>query len=223
VKHVWANPCELEKGATNELQVGTLGHAVGRTGGSVLDSERGPISTKVKAAKAPRSWPTTRSTATEHSSPGCSGRSAFWLFIWFLGTSAAATGAEGGAGRLTALAYGGGLVAAAIAMLIPVADEVGALNKDHNRRLGSSCSPLLHGFSSQRVHPAGVLLRERDPRLRYAALPKWPRLVQRPDRDRAADRPIGWAAFISPRPSGPDRQRLLYMRTPAGAPVSTPV
>ena len=67
------------------------------------------------------------------------------LFVWFLGSLRSHyLAAEGGDGRITALAYGGGLAAAVIAMLIPAADEVGALNKD---KIDASGASVLHHFS----------------------------------------------------------------------------
>ena len=67
------------------------------------------------------------------------------LFIWFLGALRTHFAeAEGGNNRLTALAYGGGLAAAAIAMLIPAVDEVGALNKND---LDPSSAAALHHLS----------------------------------------------------------------------------
>jgi hypothetical protein len=52
------------------------------------------------------------------------------LFIWFLGSLRSHyLAAEGGSGRLTALAYSGGVLAATLGLLIPGPDSAGALER----------------------------------------------------------------------------------------------
>ncbi len=125
------------------------------------------------------------------------------LFIWFLGSLRSRyMAAEGGAGRLTALAYGGGIAAATIGMLIPTPDEVGALNKND---IDASGAAVLHHFSdaffisAEYVLPvlffASAILA-----LRYGALPKWLGWVSALIGIVLLIGPIGWAAFIFATP-----------------------
>jgi hypothetical protein len=125
------------------------------------------------------------------------------LFIWFLGSLRSHyLAAEGGAGRLAALAYGGGIAASVIAMLIPAADEVGALNKND---IDASGAAVLHHFSdaffvaAEYTLPvfffAAAILA-----LRYAALPRWLGWVSALIGVVLLIGPIGWAAFIFATP-----------------------
>ena len=67
------------------------------------------------------------------------------LFIWFLGSLRShLLASEGGDGRLANLALRRWLVTAAIEMLIPAADDLGALDKDKIEASGAS---VLHHFS----------------------------------------------------------------------------
>src|SRR6266566_4583145 len=185
------------------------------------------ISTKVKGDKGPEIL-----THYRQHSDGILAAGLLWaigtvLFIWFLGSLRSRyLAAEGGAGRLTALAYGGGLVAAAIAMLIPVADEVGALNKND---LDASGAAVLHHFSdgffvaAEYTLPvfffAGAILA-----LRYAALPKWLGWFSVLIGIVLLIGPIGWAAFIFATPIWILIVSVwLFMRTPPVAPDSVPV
>jgi hypothetical protein len=185
------------------------------------------ISTKVKGDKGPEIL-----THYRQHSDGILAAGLLWaigtvLFIWFLGSLRSRyLAAEGGAGRLTALAYGGGLAAATIAMLIPVADEVGALNKDDIDASGAS---VLHHFSdgffvaAEYTLPvfffAGAILA-----LRYAALPKWLGWFSVLIGIVLLIGPIGWAAFIFATPIWILIVSVwLFMRTPAVAPDSVPV
>jgi hypothetical protein len=64
------------------------------------------------------------------------------LFFWFLGSlRSRLLAAEGGLGRLASIAWGGGLVAAAIGALWPAPDAAGALNKSD---LDASAASALH-------------------------------------------------------------------------------
>lgn len=70
------------------------------------------------------------------------------LFIWFLGSLRGHyLAAEGGSGRLSALAYGGGIAASTIAFLIPAADEIGALKEND---IDASGAAVLHHLSRPR-------------------------------------------------------------------------
>ena len=161
------------------------------------------ISTKVKGSKGPEIL-----THYQQHSDGILAAGLLWaigtlLFIWFLGSLRSRyLAAEGGAGRLTALAYGGGIAAATIAMLIPVADEVGALNKDDIDASGAS---VLHHFSdgffvaAEYTLPvfffaSAILV------LRYAVLPKWLGWFSVLIGIVLLIGPIGWAALIFATP-----------------------
>jgi len=125
------------------------------------------------------------------------------LFIWFLGslrTHYLAT--EGDPGRIAALAYGGGIAASVIAMLIPVADEVGALNKND---IDASGAAVLHHFSdaffvaTEYTLPI-LFFSSAIMALRYAALPKWLGWLSALIGIVLLIGPIGWAAFIFATP-----------------------
>lgn len=125
------------------------------------------------------------------------------LFIWFLGSLRSHyLAAEGGDGRLASLAYGGGIAAAVIAMLIPAADEVGALNKND---IDASGAAVLHHFSdaffvgAEYTLPAfffaaAVLA------LRHQAFPKWLGWFSLLIGIVLLIGPIGWAAFMFATP-----------------------
>ena len=184
------------------------------------------ISTKVKGSKGPEIL-----THYQQHSDGILAAGLLWaigalLFIWFLGSLRSRyLAAEGGAGRLTALAYGGGIAAATIAMLIPVADEVGALNKDDIDASGAS---VLHHFSdgffvaAEYTLPvfffaSAILV------LRYAVLPKWLGWFSILIGIVLLIGPIGWAAFIFATPIWVLIVSVwLYLRTPAAAPTPAP-
>jgi hypothetical protein len=184
------------------------------------------ISTKVKGSKGPEIL-----THYQQHSDGILAAGLLWaigtlLFIWFLGSLRSRyLAAEGGAGRLTALAYGGGIAAATIAMLIPVADEVGALNKDDIDASGAS---VLHHFSdgffvaAEYTLPvfffaSAILV------LRYAVLPKWLGWFSILIGIVLLIGPIGWAAFIFATPIWVLIVSVwLYLHTPAAAPTPAP-
>lgn len=146
------------------------------------------------------------------------------LFIWFLGSLRSRyLVAEGGTGRLTALAYGGGIAASVLGMLIPTADEVGALNKNDIDASGAS---VLHHFgdaffiATEYTLPvfffASAILT-----LRHAALPKWLGWFSLLIGIVLLIGPIGWAALIFAFPIWVlIVSVLLYTRAPAGAPAA---
>jgi hypothetical protein len=149
------------------------------------------------------------------------------FFIWFLGSLRSHyLTAEGGTGRLTALAYGGGIAAAVIGMLIPTADEVGALNKDD---IDASGAAVLHHFSDAFFvateytlavffFASAILV------LRYAVLPKWLGWFSILIGIVLLIGPIGWAALIFAFPIWVLIVSVwLYLRTPAVAATTTPV
>jgi hypothetical protein len=121
------------------------------------------------------------------------------FFIWFLGSLRSHyLAAEGGAGRLTALAYGAGIAASAIGVLMPGPDQVGALDKDD---IDASGAATLHHLADaffigvEYLLPvfffAGAILA-----LRYAALPRWLGWVSALIGLVLLIGPIGWAALI---------------------------
>jgi hypothetical protein len=180
------------------------------------------ISSKVKGSKGPEIL------ANYHKhSDGTLAAGVLWsigilLFIWFLGSLRSRyLNAEGGAGRLSALAYGGGIAAATIAMLIPVADEVGALNKND---IDASGAAVLHHFSdgffvaAEYTLPvfffASAILA-----LRYGALPKWLGWFSLLIGIVLLIGPIGWAAFIFATPLWILIASVwMFVRTPPGTP-----
>lgn len=180
------------------------------------------ISTKVKGSKGPEILANYHKHSDGTLVAGLLWSIGILLFIWFLGSLRSRyLVAEGGTGRLTALAYGGGIAAATIGMLIPVADEVGALNKND---FDASGAAVLHHFSdgffvaAEYTLPvfffASAILA-----LRYAALPKWLGWFSVLIGIVLLIGPIGWAAFIFATPIWVLIVSVwLFMRTPAGAP-----
>jgi hypothetical protein len=126
------------------------------------------------------------------------------LFIWFLGSLRSHyLAAEGDhPGRISALAYGGGIAASVIGMLIPVADEVGALNKDD---IDASGAAVLHHFSDAFFVATEYTLTilfftSAIMALRYAALPRWLGWLSLLIGIVLLIGPIGWAALIFATP-----------------------
>jgi hypothetical protein len=126
------------------------------------------------------------------------------LFIWFLGSLRSHyLVAEGDhPGRISALAYGGGIAASVIGMLIPVADEVGALNKDN---IDASGAAVLHHFSDAFFVATEYTLTilfftSAIMALRYAALPRWLGWLSLLIGIVLLIGPIGWAALIFATP-----------------------
>jgi hypothetical protein len=125
------------------------------------------------------------------------------LFIWFLGSLRSHyLAAEGGDGRLSSLVWGSGLVASAVALLIPGPDMAGALNKNDIDASGAS---TLHHLSDALFIAAEYALpvlffASAILALRYAALPKWLGWVSILIGVVLLIGPIGWAAFIFATP-----------------------
>ncbi len=121
------------------------------------------------------------------------------LFIWFLNTLRTHyAAAEGGTGRLANLAWSGGLIAAAVALLMPAGDTVGALNKNDIDASGASVlHHLTDGFFVGAEYLVAVLFfASAVMALRYAAFPKWLGWVTLVVGVVLLIGPIGWAAFI---------------------------
>jgi hypothetical protein len=161
------------------------------------------VSTKAKGSKGPEIL-----ASYQQHSDGILVGALLWsigvlLFIWFLvSLRSHLLAAEGGDGRLANLAYGGGLVASAIALLIPAVDEVGALNKDDIDASGAS---VLHHFSdaffvaTEYALPI-LFFATAIVALRYAALPKWVGWLSALVGVVLLIGPIGWAALIFATP-----------------------
>jgi hypothetical protein len=121
------------------------------------------------------------------------------LFIWFLSTLRTHyVAVEGESGRLANLAWGGGLIASAIALLIPTGDEVGALNKND---IDASGAAVLHhltdAFFIGTEYALPVLFfASAALALRHAALPKWLGWLSLVIGIVLLIGPIGWAALI---------------------------
>jgi len=161
------------------------------------------ISTKAKGSEGPKIL-----ASYQHHSDGILLAGFLWslgvlLFIWFLASLRSHyLAAEGGTGRVTSIAWGGGLIASTIALLIPTADEVGALNKD---KFDASGAAVLHHFSdaffvgaeyalSLLFFASAILV------LRYAVLPRWLGWLSLVIGIVLLIGPIGWAAFIFATP-----------------------
>jgi hypothetical protein len=161
------------------------------------------ISTKAKGSEGPKIL-----ASYQHHSDGILLAGFLWslgvlLFIWFLASLRSHyLAAEGGTGRITSIAWGGGLIASTIALLIPTADEVGALNKD---KFDASGAAVLHHFSDAFFVAAEYTLpilffSSAIMALRYAALPKWLGWLSALIGIVLLIGPIGWAAFIFATP-----------------------
>ncbi|MGB2875149.1 MAG: hypothetical protein WBB76_06705 [Gaiellaceae bacterium] len=121
------------------------------------------------------------------------------LFTWFLGSLRSRyLVAEGGAGRLTALAYGSGIGAAVMGFLVMGPDMSAALEKKH---LDASAALALHDLGDAFFIGAeyilavfffaGAILA-----LRYAVMPRWLGWVNLLIGVVLLIGPIGWAALI---------------------------
>jgi hypothetical protein len=97
-------------------------------------------------------------------------------FLWFLGSlREILRHGEGGVGRLSAVAYGGGVVAAALVLLWPAANVLGAL---YASQLSPESAKTIFLFGNAFAYPltiaAAVLLTATGiVALRSAALPRW--------------------------------------------------
>jgi hypothetical protein len=161
------------------------------------------ISTNAKGSKGPKIL-----ASYQHHSNGILLGGFLWslgvlLFIWFLSTLRTHyAAAEGGTGRLANLAWSGGLVASAVAILIPAGDTVGALNKNDIDASGAAVlNHISDGFFVGAEYLLAVLfLASAVLALRYAALPKWLGWLSLVIGVVLLIGPIGWAAFIFATP-----------------------
>jgi hypothetical protein len=148
------------------------------------------------------------------------------LFIWFLGSLRSHyLAAEGGSGRLTSLAFSGGVVAATLGLLIPGPDAAGALEKKH---LDASAASALHElpdafFIGAEYVLAVLFFASAILALRYAALPKWLGWLSLLIGIVLLIGPIGWAALIFATPVWTlIVSFLLYMRAEQPSGIGQP-
>jgi hypothetical protein len=125
------------------------------------------------------------------------------LFIWFLASVRSHyLTLEGGTGRLSTLAFSGGLAASVIALLIPTPDEVGALDR---KDIDASGAAVLHHstdafFIASEYVLAIFFIASAIMALRHGALPKWLGWLSALIGVVLLIGPIGWAAFIFATP-----------------------
>ena len=97
-------------------------------------------------------------------------------FLWFVGSlRAVLRPAEGGVGRLSAVAFGGGVVAAAFVLALPAANVAGALFAD---QLSAEGAQTFYLFGDVFLYPAAMaaavlLAATALVALRTGALPRW--------------------------------------------------
>jgi hypothetical protein len=161
------------------------------------------VSNYAKGSKGPKIL-----ASYQHHSNGILAAGLLWslgviLFVWFLSSLRSHyVAAEGGTGRLASLAWSGGLIASAIAFLIPAADEAAAVNKNDIDASGAS---VLHhisdGFFIASEYSLSVLFfASAILALRYGTLPKWLGWFSALIGVVLLIGPIGWAAFIFATP-----------------------
>jgi hypothetical protein len=142
------------------------------------------------------------------------------LFVWWLGHFRnRLLAAEGPAGRLTAVAFAGGIAAAICLALSPGGDAAGALGKDD---VDASASLALHNigtvffFGAEYLLPV-MLVATAVIALRTGVLPKWLAWVTLLVALVLFIGPIGWAALIFAFPIWVLIVTFLFWREPAAA------
>lgn len=99
-----------------------------------------------------------------------------FFFIWFLGSLRAfLREAEGGAGRLSSIAYGGGIVTAALTLTLPAVSVLGAMDVDH---LSPEAAKTIFIVGDASLYPAAMTAAVLTAAtglvaLRARALPSW--------------------------------------------------
>jgi hypothetical protein len=121
------------------------------------------------------------------------------LFIWFLGSlRSRLLAAEGADGRLTTIAFAGGVATAICLALMPGADAAGALaNEDIDESAALALGSISDGFfiAAEYLLPL-LLIASAIVALRYGALPRWLAWIQVIVAIAALIPWIGWAALI---------------------------
>ena len=140
------------------------------------------------------------------------------LFVWWLGHFRnRLLAAEGPAGRLTAVAFAGGIATAVMLALGPGGDAAGALGKDD---VDASASLALHNigtaffFGAEYLLPV-MLVATAVIALRTGVLPKWLAWVTLVIALVLFIGPIGWAALIFAFPIWVLVVTFLFWREPA--------
>lgn len=145
------------------------------------------------------------------------------LFVWFLGSlRSRLLAAEGGAGRLTAIAFAGGIATAVCVALTTTPDMAGALSKED---LDASASVAIHNLGDMFFLGAEyflplLLVASALAALRHGALPRWLAWVSLLVALVLVIGPIGWAALIFAFPVWVLIVAFLLWR--GGAGVATP-
>lgn len=99
--------------------------------------------------------------------------------IWFLGELRARLfAAEGGGGRLTGIAFGGGLVAASMFLLVDTANFAGAIRADEDGKIDPGVAATLYDVSGLTIAAgafalAVLVFATAAIALRTAVLPRW--------------------------------------------------
>jgi hypothetical protein len=148
------------------------------------------------------------------------------LFIWFLGSlRSRLLAAEGGDGRLTTLAFAGGIATAVCLALMPGGQAAGALsNEDIDESAALALNNIGDAFFLAAEYMLPVLLvASALVALRYGALPRWLAWLQLLVALVLLIGPIGWAALIFAFPVWVLVVSVLLWRTAVpvpGRPVS---
>jgi hypothetical protein len=146
------------------------------------------------------------------------------LFVWVLGSLRSRLyAAEGGDGRLTALAYGSGIATAVCLALTPGAHMAAALsNDDLDRSAALALGNVGDAFFLGAEYLAPVLLiASAIVALRYGAFPKWLAWIQVFIAVVMLIAPIGWAALVFAFPLWVALVAVLLWRTPVVGPRPT--
>jgi hypothetical protein len=121
------------------------------------------------------------------------------LFVWFLGSlRSRLLAAEGGDGRLTAIAYGGGVATAVCLALMPGAHMAGALSNDEideSAALALGAVGDVFFLGAEYLLPV-LLVASAMVALRYGGLPRWLAWIQVLVALVLLSGVIGWAALI---------------------------
>ena len=145
------------------------------------------------------------------------------LFVWFLGSlRSRLLAAEGGDGRLTALAYGGGIATAVCLALLPGPEMAGAISHED---LDASAAAALGSmgdaffFGAEYLLPV-LLVASALIALRYGALPRWLAWAQLLLTLVLLSGVIGWAGLIFVFPVWVLVVSILLWRAPGPARTS---
>ena len=113
--------------------------------------------------------------------------------IWFLGELwARLRSAEGGNGRLSGIAFGGGLVAAAMFLLVDMVNLAGAIRADEDGKIDPGVAATLYDVSGLSIAAAAFALSvlafaTAAVAFRTGVLPRWLAWLEPPVRGRATD------------------------------------